>query len=203
MADTSHTGRNLLLGAAAVLAAVAIVLNARERDRGGPALLPGASEPEPPAPPLPRAVEVPAVPLPALPPGTIDHRVPRPLHTKSRHPPGTRIPVDRLPAVDHGIPLPDGTLLPFLNGMTYAPPIIRDQKLGPLAPVVARVTDFEGFEWWEHADGSSTTSKYQEVRLHDGTVYFDPASFHTARLPDSNDVGMPPVEPSTTSGKAR
>lgn len=114
--------------------------------------------------------------------GAVDHRVASPAHTRSTLAPGTRVPLASPPRADVGIPLPDGSFLPFLNGMTFAPPIDRHPSHGPLPPVVARVVDAEGFEWWEHADGSMTTSRYQEVRLQDGTTWWDPSSHHSAPL---------------------
>jgi hypothetical protein len=50
---------------------------------------------------------------------------PRPLHVRSNRAPGTFVPVRNLPQVTNGIRLPDGRHLPFLNGMTWCPPIPR------------------------------------------------------------------------------
>lgn len=111
-----------------------------------------------------------------------DRKVPRPLHRPSGARPGSRRLVAELPAVDRGIPLPDGRLLPFLNGMTWAPPVQRNQVHGLVPPVVAIVVDAEGFEWYEHADGSMTTSMYQEVIL-PGETYWDPTTKHSVPKP--------------------
>jgi hypothetical protein len=88
-----------------------------------------------------------AVPPPASEPVVLtDHKVPRPLHRASGGVPGNRRLVGELPNVDRGIPLPDGRRLPFLNGMTWSPPVQRDAIHGPVPPVVAIVVDAEGFE---------------------------------------------------------
>ena len=122
---------------------------------------------------------------------SVEHRVfSRPTMRRSPHPPGTRIPIDSLPEVDSGIPLPDGSFLPLLNGMTYAPMLQRDARYGPLPRVVAINVDGDGYEWYEHADGSTTSSKYQEVLIRGGEVrYWDPATYHG--VPDHNETGMP------------
>lgn len=111
-----------------------------------------------------------------------DHKVPRPLHRKSGGRPGSRRLITALPAVERGIPLPDGRKLPFLNGMTWAPPVQRNHGHGLVPPVVAIVVDAEGFEWYEHADGSMTTSMYQEVILPEET-YWDPTTKHSVPKP--------------------
>ncbi len=101
----------------------------------------------------------------------------RPHHKKSNLPWGTRHTIKNLPAVNNGIPLPDGSFIPFLNGMTHAPPLHRDPRHGPVPPVVAKVVDDEGFEWWEHADHSVTTSRYKGVEV-GGESYWDPGTDH-------------------------
>ena len=114
---------------------------------------------------------------------------PRPLHARSNHAPGTFVPVRDLPSVTNGIPLPDGRHLPFLNGMTWCPPISRDEELGPVPPVVGLAVDAEGFEWWKHADGSATTSRYKHVTVslpgQPRLQYWDPAGEHTAPSPNA------------------
>ncbi len=111
-----------------------------------------------------------------------DRKSDRPHHRKSGYPPGTRIEVRDLPKVRDGIFLPDGTVLPYLNGMTWAPAVQRGPQFGPFPPVVALVVDYEGFEWWEHADGSTTTTRYKEVTAH-GETYWDPGAEHAATVP--------------------
>lgn len=129
-----------------------------------------------------------------------DGPVSEPLHVRSKLPPFTRIEIDELPPVDHGIPMPDGSFLPLLNGMTQAPPVQRHRRLGPITRVVARMVDSEGFEWWVHADGSATTSKYQQVVLHDGRTYWDPASFHHGPVPASSLMKAPNDVPPPADG---
>lgn len=78
-----------------------------------------------------------------------------------RLPPRTRIPV-RLPPQASGIRCPDGTFLPLLNGVPHAPPISRSSKAAPLTPVVELAVDDTGCQWFVHADGSTTTSRWVE-----------------------------------------
>lgn len=61
--------------------------------------------------------------------------------------------------VPEGIRCPDGTCLPLLNGVAAAPAILRSPERGPLPPVVAIVVDRDGWDWYEHADGSMTTCR--------------------------------------------
>ena len=111
-----------------------------------------------------------------------NERVAIPLHEKSLHPPGTIIAVDGLPVVEKGIPLPGGGFLPFLNGMTYSPQLHRDPRFGPVPPVTAKLVDADGFEWWMHADGSVTTSIYQQITV-PGSTYWDSATKHAVAAP--------------------
>ena len=117
-------------------------------------------------------------------PGENPGPVPTPLHVRSPFPPGTVIPVTELPPVDNGIPLPRGGYLPFLNGMTYSPGIARDPRFGPVPPVVAKLVDTEGFEWWMHADGSVTTSIYRQVSV-PGETAWDSATRHAVAKPET------------------
>ncbi len=134
-----------------------------------------------------------------------DKGVPKPLHIRSPLPPMTTVQVSDLPRVDHGIPMPDGTFLPLLNGMTQAPPINREKRFGDPGPIVAKTVDSAGFEWWIHADGSTTTSKYKEVVLQDGTRYWDPAAFHNIAMPKDSMVAVDangnPIDPANQPRK--
>ncbi|MCC6672393.1 MAG: hypothetical protein IT458_15120 [Planctomycetes bacterium] len=155
---------------------------------------PAATRPAPATQPI--TAEAPAV---AVPPVAFltSTRAPSALHVRSPHPPGTRIPVRSLPRVDNGIPLPDGTFLPFLNGMTWAPKLHRDPARGPVPPVVEKFVDAAGLEWWVHADGSATTSCYHQVSVGNDT-YWDPATRHGTPQPASEI--LPPGEPGTRPG---
>ena len=128
--------------------------------------------------------------VPALPVIT-DQTVPAPLHVRSPFPPGTVIPVAELPPVDNGIPLPDGGFLPFLNGMTYSPSFARNPRFGPVPPVVAKLVDAEGFEWWMHADGSVTTSIYRPA-ANPGETAWDSTTRHAVATPVEE---LEPAEP--------
>ena len=61
-----------------------------------------------------------------------------------------------------GIRCPDGSYLPLLNGVPYAPPLLRD---GAMPKVVAKVVDHAGCEWWKHADGSLTTTRWVDAQI--------------------------------------
>ena len=113
--------------------------------------------------------------------------VAEPRHVLSKRSPGSFVRIDELPKVERGIPLPDGTLLPFLNGMTFAPPIHRDPRFGPVPPVIGLSVDVGGFEWWVHADGSTTTSRYKLVQAGDKT-WWDPGSEHI--VPNRNTMAV-------------
>jgi hypothetical protein len=65
-----------------------------------------------------------------------------------------------------GIGIGAGRFLPLLNGVPHAPEIARDEP-GPVPPVVAKVVDDSGCEWWEHADGSMTTSRWNDYTYRD------------------------------------
>ncbi|MCB9871857.1 MAG: hypothetical protein H6837_18530 [Planctomycetes bacterium] len=65
-----------------------------------------------------------------------------------------------------GIPLGGGVFLPPLNGVTVAdeiPPVGRDPRLPPPGPVVGKVVDRSGQEWWVHADGSQTSCCFASI----------------------------------------
>jgi len=75
-------------------------------------------------------------------------------------PPGTHIALIDVPRSQQGIPLPDGTCLPALNGVPRSGKIDRPPQHGPLQPVVGIVVDDARNEWYEHQDGSMTTSRF-------------------------------------------
>ncbi|MGA1523507.1 MAG: hypothetical protein ACO4CT_10085 [Planctomycetota bacterium] len=53
--------------------------------------------------------------------------------------------------------LPDGTWAPALNNAKNAPPVDWPPDI-PYAPIVKRVTDPHGQDWYVHADGSKSTT---------------------------------------------
>lgn len=169
-------------GLVAVVAVAVTVFALRDGDGSAPPPA-GAADPAAvaPAPALPARGTVPREPPP---PVRTDHKVPIPLHKPSGKRPGSRTPVTDLPHVDDGIRLPNGICLPYLNGMTWAPPVQRDRVHGDVPPVVATIVDAEGFEWYEHADGSVTTCMYQQVIVQ-GEPYWDPTTKHSVPVPRS------------------
>jgi hypothetical protein len=75
-------------------------------------------------------------------------------------PRGARVLVQSVPTPgpsDPAIVLSDGTRLPALNGVAK-PPLVKTNRV--TRPVVAVVVDERGMEWFEHADGCMTTSRY-------------------------------------------
>lgn len=105
-----------------------------------------------------------------------------------KFPPGSRVPM-RVPWTKSGIPVGDGRFLPLLNGVPFAPPISRDPLCGPVPPVVAKIVDDEGVEYWEHADGSTTTTRFVEVK-YQGETRRVVTTDHAARIPDGHEVPM-------------
>lgn len=56
----------------------------------------------------------------------------------------------------HRLYFPDGSYLPALNGATNAKPVVfRDR---PYAPVIGKKKDSSGRQWYEHEDGSFSTT---------------------------------------------
>lgn len=89
--------------------------------------------------------------------------------------PGTRIQLTALPRTQNGIPFPDGTCLPGLNGIARSGRVQRPADQGPMPAVVGIVVDDSRFEWYEHEDGSMTTSRWVwKDRLH----CWEPMTFH-------------------------
>ncbi len=90
-------------------------------------------------------------------------------------PAGTRIQLAEPPRAQHGIPLPDGTCLPGLNGVARSGPLKRPAAHGAVTTVVGIAVDASRFEWYEHQDGSMTTSRWVwKDQLH----CWEPMTFH-------------------------
>lgn len=89
----------------------------------------------------------------------------------------------RVAPVAVGIRCPDGQSLPLLNGVASAPGLIREAERGALPPVVALVVDADGFEWYEHADGSLTTSRPQRITDQAGRATIQVVTLHVSHLP--------------------
>lgn len=109
-------------------------------------------------------------------------------------PPSSRVPMTLPTGFKSGLPLPDGTFLPLLNGVPYAVAPARDASDGPIPPVVAKVTDQEGYEWYEHADGSMTTTRWTKTTVM-GVEKMDVVTSHTIPVPDDKALtpgGVPP-----------
>ncbi len=98
---------------------------------------------------------------------------------------GTRKPV-QLPAAGAGIPMGDGSFVPPLNGVTVAdgiPPVRRNRRLPPPGPIVAKIVDGSGQEWWEHADGSQTSCSFASVTDRHGVTRRIVSTQHGAATP--------------------
>src|SRR5690606_12414684 len=99
---------------------------------------------------------------------------------------GTGTGGDDRPAPTAGIPLGDGTYLPPLHGVPVddgIPPSPRDPRLPPPGPVIAKLTDGRGQQWWLHRDGSHSSCSFAEVRLADGRRRWIVSTQHGAPLP--------------------
>jgi hypothetical protein len=90
-----------------------------------------------------------------------------------------RIPV-QLAQVSSGIRCPDGSYLPLLNGVPKASPLARNR--------VAVLIDGAGVEWFEHADGSATTTVWSEMTHADGRTERIVRTLHNARIPDGQTI---------------
>ena len=78
-------------------------------------------------------------------------------------PPNSRVEMYLDPAwFKSGIKCPGAGYLPLLNGVPFANQIGRaaDDEGGPVPPVVAKKTGPDGIEWYEHADGSVTSTHF-------------------------------------------
>lgn len=96
-----------------------------------------------------------------------------------------------------GIGCPGGGFLPLLNGVPHAQPLQRNvELLGPVPPVVGKYTDADGDEWWVHADGSETTSRFTTVTV-GGVSRRDVRTDHVVPAPPEH--GLPPAR--TTTGR--
>jgi hypothetical protein len=115
--------------------------------------------------------------------------------------PGEEIPITIPPGLTSGIRCPDGTYLPPLNGCPVGGPIARNRsRMGELPPVVAKMCDGYGLEWYVHADGSRTTTTWKEATVHGeakmmvATLHFGPyrSDEQTERKPGSGSAGTDP-----------
>lgn len=93
------------------------------------------------------------------------------------------------------IPCPDGSRLPSLNGVLDPPAIQRAPEHGPLPPVIATRRDAAGNEWYEHADGSMTTTRMQAVFDARGRAAVQAITIHTTDLPADGSIRAMPHAP--------
>ncbi len=121
-------------------------------------------------------------------------------------PPSSRVPLTMPKGFKSGMLCPDGSYLPLLNGVPRAGRVNRAPEDGPLPPVVAKVTDWGGYEWYEHADGSFTTTRWEKMTLH-GKPYEDVVTNHRAKMDENKfalsappDGSAPPAAQSPGSG---
>lgn len=85
---------------------------------------------------------------------TVDPNVASPL------PRGSHTPLAAVPVAATGRPaiaLPNGVRLPALNGVAASIEFRYDK---PIAQVAGIYVDERGMEWYEHADGALTSSRY-------------------------------------------
>jgi hypothetical protein len=122
--------------------------------------------------------------------------------TRSSMLPG-RYPM-KVPFSDSGARTPQGTYVPLLNGVPHAPPMQRNSKLGPVPPIDSKIIDHTGLEWWEHADHSTTTTRWTEIKTYDPktgqtTVQRQVETVHGAFVPEG--FANPP--PQAGGGEAK
>jgi len=88
-----------------------------------------------------------------------------------------------------GIACPGGGYLPLLNDVPYANgPLHRDiERYGPLPPVIGKRVDQDGSDWYVHADGSETTTRWTVLHV-GGEARRDVRTDHV--IP-ARDVGRP------------
>jgi len=119
--------------------------------------------------------------------------VPLPAEWQKRPPPGTAVHFEASldpHAFTAGIGCPGGGYLPLLNGVPFAQPLQRDvDRFGPVPRIVGKRTDAGGDEWWVHADGSETTSRWVTVAV-DGVARRDVRTDHIVPAPVEH--GLPP-----------
>jgi hypothetical protein len=65
------------------------------------------------------------------------------------------------PAADHTreLALPDGTFVPTLNDSIDAPPLAEYWGTWPWSPIVGVQRSEAGIDWYQHADGSCSTTQ--------------------------------------------
>jgi hypothetical protein len=117
-----------------------------------------------------------------------------PVEVGQRYPPGSQVHLARpLEPRDFsaGIGCPGGGFLPLLNGVPFAQPLHRNvERDGPVPAVIAKRTDAEGFEWWVHADGSETTTRWM-TKVVGGVDVRDVRTDHA--VPARNAHTLPPA----------
>ena len=130
-------------------------------------------------------------------------RLPQELHR--RYPPRTRVAfATSLDPRDFttGIGCPGGGFLPLLNGVPAAQPLHRNvESDGPVPLVIGKYVDEEGSDWYVHADGSETTTRWATLGV-EGVPRRDVRTDHT--VPARSEHGLPagPVDqPSTKPSK--
>ena len=78
-----------------------------------------------------------------------------------------------------GIACPGGGFLPLLNGVPFAQALHRNTALfGPVPLVVGKYVDEEGNDWYVHADGSETTTRWTQMQV-EGVARRDVRTDHT------------------------
>jgi hypothetical protein len=181
-------GAVLALGGAVVTTLFLRNTKAEELRGGAPA---PASRPAEPEPAQARLAPAARVQDPELPP-----------ELSRKYAPGTKIPIT-LPKVHSGIRCPDGSFLPLLNGVPNAPAIHRDRSRGPVPPVRYLYIDDQGYQWYWHEDGSTTTSRTIKQWDHTGRESTNIETVHGVPMPpDAQLPGPdgPPTRPPKSQG---
>ncbi|MCB9919679.1 MAG: hypothetical protein H6832_14845 [Planctomycetes bacterium] len=104
----------------------------------------------------------------------------------------------RAPAGGTHFRLPDGTFAPCLNGIHHAPPMQWPRDV-PWSAIRRKIVDRQGKEWYEHADGSYSTTEmmYRSDLGHSEPVVQvrNPVPVVPMETPDDKKVGRRAQDP--------
>jgi hypothetical protein len=113
-----------------------------------------------------------------------------------RYPPGTHVPFPRPldpRQFSSGLGCPGGGHLPLLNGVPAARPLHRNTSLhGPVPPVIGKRVDASGDDWYVHADGSETTTRWTTLTV-EGIERRDVRTDHLVPARGEHGLGPPPA----------
>ena len=84
--------------------------------------------------------------------------------------------------------------MPLLNGVPFAQPLHRNVEMfGPVPPVVGKYVDEEGSDWYVHADGSETSTRWMTMQV-EGVARRDVRTDHTVPTRDEHALSTGPEQ---------